>query len=479
MRIVIGGAGKIGEALCFELAAEGHDIILIEEVQDRLDRIINRCDISGISGNIVDYDLQLEAGVPDCDLFISVTGNDEINLISAILANRLGASYTVARVGDAQYGTHMGLMQRALGVSMMINPKLEAGREIAKSINSPSSVSVESFAHGRVNMHEVKIEKNSGLVGMILSDFRSRFNSLIVCAVQRKSETLIPDGSFIFQAGDIVLITGFTRDLEQFYINIGIHKKPIKDILVIGGGEITNYLCRILERTNKKLKVTLIENNSETAWQLAAEYPDITVLHGDGTDHSLLEESNYNLYDAIVALTGIDEGNIMVGLLAAQNSIPKIIVKVNRTEILPIVRDNGLQTIVTPKSIVTDRLVRFVRAHENALGSNVEALHRIFDNSAEVLEFKVRHNSKIIGTAIKLLDLKDNILIVFILRLNQVIFPTGDDEIKADDHIVVVSKEKQFDDVDDILSDSKNKPIQKMTNAHPDVPEENMEVSIE
>ncbi|NLN52023.1 MAG: Trk system potassium transporter TrkA [Clostridiaceae bacterium] len=458
MQIVIGGAGKIGQALCLELADEGHDIILIEKDENTIERIIERSDISGIAGSVVDYDIQIEAGVPDCDLFISVTGNDEINLISAILADRLGAGYTVARVGDPQYGTHMGLMRRALGVSLMINPKLEAAREIAKSISSPSSVSVESFVHGRVNMHEMIIDECSGLCKLNLSDFRKRFTSLIVCAVQRGQEVVIPGGSFIFEAGDVVLLTGFIRDLEQFCIKNGIAQKPIKDILVIGGGEITDYLCRILERSTRKYKLTVIEQDEDIAWALAAEHSDITVLHGDGTDHDVLQEINYDLYDAIVALTGIDEENIMIGLLAAQKSIRKIISKVNRTEILPIVQDNGLQTIITPKSIVTEHLVRFVRAHQNAMGSNVEALHRIFNNAAEVLEFCVRPDSKIIDTPLKELNLKDNILIVFILRINQVIFPTGDDVIKADDHIVVVSKEKMFDDVDDILSDQKNKP---------------------
>ncbi|NLM20041.1 MAG: Trk system potassium transporter TrkA [Clostridiaceae bacterium] len=463
MQIVIGGAGKIGEVLCLELAEEGHDIILIEQKEELIDKIIERSDISGIVGSIVDYDIQLEAGVPNCDLFISVTGDDEMNLIGAVLADRLGANYTVARVGNPQYGTHMGLMRRALGVSNITNPRLEAAREIAKSLSSPSSVSVESFAHGRVNMHEVKIEQKSGLEGIKLSDFRNRFASLIVCAVQRNEQVIIPDGSFVFTNGDTVLITGLIKDLEQFYINIGIYKKKISNVLIIGGGEITNYLCRILERNVPKMKITVIEKDDQRAWDLSAEYSDVTVLSGDGTNHQVLDEINFTFYDAIVALTGIDEENIMIGLLAAQNKIPKIIVKVNRTEILPIVHNSGLQTIITPKAIVSDSLVRFVRAHENAMGSKVEALHRIFNNEVEVLEFNVKQDSKVLNIPLRDLPIKKDILIVFIIRGNQIIFPTGNDSIKCEDHVVIVSKEKQFYDIDDVLDEQKTKSIETLT----------------
>lgn len=466
MQIVIGGAGKIGEVLCLELAEEGHDIILIEQKEELIDKIIERSDISGIVGSVVDYEIQVEAGVANCDLFISVTGNDEMNLIAAILADRLGADYTVARVGDPQYGTHMGLVRRALGVSNITNPRLEAAREIVKNLSSPSSVSVESFAHGRVNMHEVKIKRESGLEGMKLSDFRNRFTSLIVCAVQRNEQVIIPDGSFIFNTDDTVLITGLTKDLEQFYIDIGISQKKISNVLIIGGGEVTDYLCRILERNAPKMKITVIEKNDERAWNLAAEYSNVTVLSGDGTDHQVLDEINYTFYDAIVALTGIDEENIMIGLLAAQNEIPKIIVKVNRTEMLPIVRNAGLQTVITPKAIVADSLVRFVRAHENALGSKVEALHRIFNNEVEVLEFNVKQDSKVLNIPLKNLPLKKEILITFIIRGNQIIFPTGNDSIQCEDHVVIVSKEKQFDDIDDILDEHKTKSFDN--SAHSD-----------
>lgn len=451
MRIIIAGAGKIGQALCLELANEGHDLILIELKEEIIDRLMERSDISGIKGSAVDYDVQIEAGIKDCDLFISVTGNDELNLISAILADRLGAKYTVARVSNPQYGSHMSIMRRALGVSLMINPKLEAAREIAKSLSSPSSVSVESFAHGRVNMHQVIVEPDSQFINLKLADFRQQFSSLIVCAVMRDDEVIIPDGSFVLQAGDVLQITGFTKDLDTFYRSIGKIKKPIKDILIIGGSEVTNYLCRIFQKQTHKVNVTVIEKDQGKAWQLAAEFPDIYVLKGDGTDHSVLEECNFDDYDAIIALTGVDEENIMVGLLAAQKNIRKIITKVNRTEILPIVKDNRLQTIVTPKSIVSDHLIRLVRAHQNAVGSNVEALYRIFENKAEVLEFNVRKDSKILNVPLRDLKLKNNTLIVFILRNNNVIFPTGKDCILADDHIVVVSKEKHLNDVDDIL----------------------------
>lgn len=451
MKIVIAGAGKIGSQLCLELANEGHNIVLIELREDLIDRVMERCDISGITGSTVDYSVQMEAGVADCDLFISVTGNEEINLISAVLAERLGAGYTVARVNSPQYGEHMGIMRRALGVSLILNPKLEAAKEIAKNLSSPSSVSVESFAHGRINMHELIIEDESPLVNLKLSDFRQRYFSLIVCAVLRNDEVYIPDGSFILQAGDTIQVTGFIQDLDAFYSSLGQIGEPIRNILIIGGSDVTNYLCRIYRRQNSGVKITVIEKSEEKARQLAADFPQVTVLLGDGTDHSVLEEINFSSYEAIISLTGVDEENIMVGLWAAQHKVPKIVSKVNRTEILPIIKENRFQTIVTPKLIVADHLIRFVRALNNAVGSKVEALYRIFDKKVEILEFTIRPDSRVIDIPLKTLRLKRDTLIVFILRHNKVIFPSGNDTIQADDHIVVVSKEKQFDDVDDIL----------------------------
>ncbi|NLZ71458.1 MAG: Trk system potassium transporter TrkA [Clostridiaceae bacterium] len=453
MRIVVAGAGKLGETLCIDLANEGHDILLIEKDGEIIQYLMERSDISGITGSCVDYDVQMEADVPNSDLFIAVTGNDEINLLSAILADRLGAKYTVAGVNSIEYGAHMSFWRQAFGISRIINPKFETAKEIVNNINSPSSISVESFASGRVYMHEVMIESNSQLIGMQLSDFRKQFSSLIVCAVLRGDEVYIPHGSFILEEGDIIQITGLTKDLNAFYTTLGKINKKIENILIIGGGEITDYLCSIFMKQKNNAKITVIEKNHDVAWRLAAEFPDITILEGDGTRYNVLNDINFDTYDAIVALTGIDEENIMVGLRADKAGIPKIISKVNRTEILPIIKDNRKQTIITPKRIVSDYLIRLARAYENALGSKIEALYRIFDNKAEILEFMINKESKIINTPLRDLELKKDILIVFILRQNEIIFPTGNDMILPDDHIVIFSQEKNFNDIDDILID--------------------------
>ncbi|NLJ95040.1 MAG: Trk system potassium transporter TrkA [Clostridiaceae bacterium] len=452
MRIVIAGGGKLGTTLCLDLAAEGHDIILIEQNEEIIERLIERSDISGLVGNCVDYECQLEADVANSDLFISVTNSDEINLLAAIIAEKIGAKNTVARVNGLEYGSHMNFFRRIFGISLLINPKFEAAKEIAENINSSTSVSSESFAGGRVSMHEIVIDSDNQLINMRLSDFRQQFPSLIVCAVLRDEQVYVPDGSFILQAEDILQITGLIKDLDNFYASLGQIRRPIINILIIGGGEITAYLCDNLQNQNKKNNITVIEQDPNQAWDLASKFPEITVLEGDGTSHAVLNDINFSSYDAIIALTGIDEGNIMIGLLAAQSGISKIITKVNRTEILPIIKENRLQTIITPKQIVADHLIRLARAYENALGSKVEALYRLFDNKIEVLEFTIKKDSDVIGVPIKDLELKKDILIVFILRNNQVIFPTGNDSILCDDHIIVVSKEKQLDDVDDILA---------------------------
>lgn len=449
MKIVIAGGGKVGGAICTDLAAENHDIVLIDKDEHVIERLIGSADITGIVGNGANLDLQREAGVPGCDVFIAVTATDEINIIASIIARKLGAKSTLARVRNPEYSKNFEFVQERLEISMMINPELETARYIARSIRFPSAIGIETFADERVQMVAIRVVKGSTLAGIQLNQFRKVYGSVLVCVVQRGDDVFIPDGSFTLQEGDLIHVTGLTRDLDVIYKAAGCLTRKIRSVMIIGGGRITRYLLGILGHSG--LEICVIEHDGAATEALAGDFPRVKVITGDGTDQSVLEEQCIGKYDCFVALTGIDEENLVTSLYAAKKDVPKMVTKVNRKPLLDIFGDLGLQTIVTPARLVSDIIIRFIRAMNDSLESKVEAMYRIGDGRVEALQFEVIKDSFATGIPLKDLKLKKNILITYIIRGKRLIFPTGADEIHPGDHLIAVTTEHNFDEIDDLL----------------------------
>lgn len=450
MNIVIAGGGKVGETLSRELSVEDNDIILIEQNADRLERIINSVDITGLVGDGGDYDNLKEARVGNCDVFIAVTPEDETNIISSIIAKKLGAKHTIARVRNPKYANHMEFIREGLGITLMINPELEAAKHIEKILEFPESLSVEPFENGRVNIVEIDVNKDSPLVNMPLSQFRRVYGDVLVITVSRQGETFIPKGDTTLDAEDRLFVTGAKRDLTKFHRKVGYKEKKIQSVLIIGGGRITYYLLRLLSKL--KLDIKVIEVNQEKALELSGQFPNVVVVRGDGTDQDFLQEERIEEFDAVLSLTGIDEENIINSLYAVTLGINKVITKVSRTGLLRILGDTDLQSIVTPKVLIASKILRFVRSLKNTNISNVEALYRIADNNVEVLQFLVKNDSRVIHTELKDLNMKSDLLVAYIMRKNRLIFPSGEDTIQPGDHVIIVTTHKAFDDIDDILN---------------------------
>lgn len=448
MKIVIVGGGKVGEFLCTALSTEGNDVVLIEANSRILDRITNKTDIIGIAGNGANYDVQIEAAVSECDIFIAVTEKDEINMISSIIAKKLGAKNTILRVRNQEYSSHMDFVQKSLGLTMMINPELEAAKHMANLIKFPSALSVESFVNGRVSMVEMEIGEDSSLIDISLIDFKNQYKNIMVMIVLRGETAFIPSGDAILKQGDRIYVTGAQKHLNKFYKAVGTYKEKIKSVLIIGGGRITYYLLTLLAPLNLDIKV--IEQNEDKAFELSSHFPDVVVINGDGTDQSFLDEERMEMYDSVISLTGVDEENVINSMYAAKKDMKKIITKINRISLMKILGSVGLQSIVTPKRIIANSIIRFVRSLENSQGSNVEALYRLADDQVEVLQFRVKENSRIINIPLHELNTKNNLLIAYIIRKKKVIFASGEDVIKANDHVIVVSTHRNFNDIDDI-----------------------------
>lgn len=449
MKIIIAGGGKVGSVLCAELSIENNDIILIEQDEIILENMISTHDISGVVGNGASYDVLVEAGVETCDIFIAVTPEDEVNIMACILAKNLGARYTIARVRNPEYSTHLDYMRESLGVNLMINPELESARTIARIIKFPTVLSIQLFANDRVELIEMEALINSPLDGLLIQDFRDRYGDLLVAAIRHNDEIIIPSGQNKILNGDRIYVIGKRENIRGFYKKIGSRRHRIDSVLIIGGGRLTYYLLDLLEKIHMNIKV--IERNRKVAEELSAAFPKLEVILGDGTDQQILQREGLANYDAFISLTGVDEENILASLFATQLEVEKVVTKVNRELLLKILHQEGMNTVVTPKRVIANTILRFVRSLSNTSVSDVEALYRLADNQAEAIQFRVKETSKVIESTIEKLSTKPNLLIAAIIRQGNLIIPGGQDRIKENDQVIIVTKEKNFDDIDDIL----------------------------
>lgn len=449
MKIIVAGGGKVGELLCEELSNQDHDLVLIEKNPDVLEHLLDHYDITGLVGNAAAYDIQVEAGVKDADVFIATSETDEINIISAIMARKIGAKYTVARVRNPEYATQFDFVRDSLGIDLLINPDFSAARDIAAIIKYPSSLSVETFMGGRINLVEFEISDRSSLVGIPLYDYKSKFGSLRVCIIHRGDEVMIPKADSRLQVGDRVHVTGFVKDMLKFRQCLLDGDGQIKSVMVVGGGRIAHYLLKLLSKSRIDTKV--IEQDEDRCEVLSVEWPQTTVVWGDGTDPTLLEEEGLTQYDAFVSLTGVDEENLITSVYAKHSGIKKVITKMSRTKILKILGDIKIKSIITPKQLIANDIIRFIRSRTNLQGSNVEALYRLADNQVEALQFRVKKESKVCFIPLQELKLRKDLFIVSIIRNEELIFPAGQDSLQPHDRVILVTTHNHLTDINDIL----------------------------
>lgn len=455
MKVVIVGGGKVGELLCADFSDIFQEVTIIDTNELRVEKLVEAYDINGILGNGANYEVLTRADSAKADMFISVTASDEINMICCIAAKQMGAKYTIARIRNPEYSKTKEFLRESLGIDLMVNPEYEAAKQISHMLKYPTATKVESFFGGKFNILEVIINKNSILNGISLIDSKKiiDFPSL-VCLVERKGEVFVPRGNYIFNVGDKVHITAANKNLKKFYKLLGNKdnlEKKITSSLVIGGGKIAHYLVEFLQIANFYIKVIEIDKNK--AISLSESFPDIDVIWADGSDRDTLIEEGIQAFDSCISLTGFDEENIIINLYADKLGIKKTVAKVNRASLKQIAEDIGQYSYITPKEIVGNIITKYTKSLQCSKHSDIENFYRIANNQAEVIEFKITNNStKILGIKLKDLSINPNMLIAFIIRNNKQIFPNGDDEIKLDDNVVVVSYKHKIEHIDDIIS---------------------------
>ncbi len=450
MKIVIVGAGKVGTNLIKLLADEDHSITVIELDRKLAESMVEEFDVIGYCGNGAAFLVQEESGVDKCDLFIAVTGSDELNIMSCMVAGKMGAKKTVARIRNTDYSEQLLFMQNKLGIDLLINPEFETAAEIARIIEFPAATKIETFAKGRIDLAEITVPEGSPLEGIKLRDIRKNLNvAMLICAVQRDDEVFIPAGNFVIKAGDRLHFTASRRELGGIFKTIKMDKRKIRSVMIIGGSRTAFYLAKHLIKSG--IKVKLIESDRNRAAELEANLNDCTVIWGDGTDPDLLKEERLEGFDAAVALTQIDEENIIFCMHAAKQGVEKTACKVNRDPLAKMVEDLLPDcSVVCPKQGTADIIIRYIRAVTDTTGS-IQSLYKILGGEAEAVEFLATDDCLLIGKTLKEINLKKNILIACVSRGRQVIIPDGNTAILSGDSVIVITSGHRIDSLNAIL----------------------------
>ncbi len=451
MEIIIVGCGKVGQKLTERLSEENeHNITIVDTNPEIVGALINRHDVMGVCGNCSSMDTLLDAGADEADLLIAVTASDELNLLTCIVAQKLGKCQTIARVRKPEYTKSLSIFKDELGLAMIINPEQAAAKEMASILRFPSAIQIDTFARGKVEILKFKVPEGSVLNDLRVSKLAPKLHcDILVCGVERGEDAFIPRGDFVLKSGDFVSIVSTIKNSVDFFKKIGIKTDHVKDAMIVGGGDTCYYLADTLLQSG--IGVKIIEHNQSRCDELCDLLPKATIIHGDGTDNRLLIEEGLKQTESFVALTNIDEENILLSLFVKSKTDAKLITKVNRIAYDDVIGNLNLDTMVYPKNITAEYIIRYVRAMKNSIGCNIETMHYILDGKAEALEFRISEGSPISGIKIQDLNLKSKVLIACINRSGHIIIPRGQDIIKPRDTVIVVTTESGYKDITDIL----------------------------
>ena len=450
MKIIIAGAGKVGSSVAGILANEGHDITVIDRRPDIISNISSNLDVICVQGSATNSRTLLEAGAAEADLVLAATRNDEINMVCGISARKLGTKHVIARIRDTAYMHETEFLREALGLSAIVNPEYECAREISRILRFPSANRVDTFAKGSAELIDHRVLPGSKLCGKQLKELPQAFGAkVLVGVVEREGEAISPNGDFTIKENDRLSVTGASKELRKFFTATGEYRKPVKKVMIMGGGRIAIYLAKLLIEVG--ISVTIVELSREVCRALSEELPQARIINADASSGDVLQEEGLEHMDAFVALTGDDGSNIITSIYAKKCNVGKIIVKVNREYYSDILSSAGIESVVTPRVIVSQQLARYVRAMSNSMGSSMETLYRLADGKVEALEFIVSENSVCTGKPLKELALKTNIIVAAIVRGKHTIIPDGSTDIRPGDHAIIIAKAGHLKELDAIV----------------------------
>ena len=449
MRIIIVGIGKLGEYLTKSLVREGHEITVIDTVFNKHENIINNEDVNYIEGNGLNANTLKEAGATTADLLVCAMDKDEQNVMCCLLAKKLGTKHTIARIRNPEYASSISLLKEDLGLSLTINPDLLTAEYIYNVLSIPTAINTTSFFKGKVEMISLRVKEDSVIKNLTLNKIANKLDRIIICAIERKNEIIIPKGTTKFLEDDKIYITGTPQGINKFLIYLKRIGEKTKKVIICGGSDTAIYLSRLLLDTGMQVKI--IEDNEDRCRQLSEELPHALIIHGDVSNQNVLYEEGIEKSDAFVSLTGIDEENIIYSMFATSLNVPKVITKINHINLGGVLDKANIDTVITPHIIATNQVVSYIRAMENSSGSSCEALYKFEEEAFEMLEFNIKEDFKGLDTKLRNLKIKDGILIIAIQRGKNIIIPNGNDEIKNKDIIVIIDNQNQVKNINDII----------------------------
>ncbi len=455
MRIVIVGCGKVGRTIAEQLNGEKHDITIIDTYAPVVARLTDKLDVMGIEGDGSSMEILKEAGAENADLLIAVTDADELNLYICLAANSMGTKNTIARVRKPVYhkdlSDPLSKVRNSLGLSLMINPEMIAATEIHRLIRYPNAIEVDSFAGGKVELYTFKLNQDNPLIGKRVADTSLLKLSVRICCIERDDKVFIPNGDFVPKSGDKVSVICAPENFVKLFKKVNNSSAKQKNIMIIGGSRTAFYLAQLLESDH--LNVKIIEKNEKRCEELSNLLSDTIIIKGDGMNQDLLKNERFDKMNSIVTLTDIDEENIMLSLYARQSTDAKCITKIDRLVFDSIVETLPLDSVIKPRELTAEAIVRYVRAVKNSQGSNVETLYKLNDGKAEALEFKVvADNADLISKPLKDIKFIKSLNVVCITRRGKVIIPKGDDTIERGDSVIIVTTHKGLQDLSDVLA---------------------------
>ena len=450
MKIIIAGIGKLGEYLTKSLVKDGNDVTIVDLDFSTNKDLINNEDVNYVYGNALDANVLIEAGVEDADLLISVMEKDEHNIICSMIANKLGTKHTIARIRSIEYSTSVDLLKSDLGLSMRINPEQLTAASIARALSIPSALEATSFLRGKLQVISLKVKEKSVLDNLKVHNLSKKYNlSVIVCAIQRDGETIIPSGKERIKSGDIISVAGSIKYISEFLNFANLISEKTKNVIIAGGSSTSIYLAQSL--IDMKMKVKIIEIDEEKCRELSEKLPGALIINADVSDQNILYEEGIESADAFISLTNIDEENIVYSMFASMKKVPKIITKINHIDLEGITDKANIDTVITPHRIAANHVVKFVRAMQNSKKSSCEAIYKLGDDIFEMQEFFVKNDFKGKNKKIKDMNIKENILIVAIQRGKNIIMPSGEETIKLNDTIVLIDGNDSIKNINDIL----------------------------
>ena len=457
LSIVIVGCGKVGLTLVEQLSREGHDITIIDKDRALVEYIKDTYDVMSVVGNGASYSTQKDAGIENADLIIAVTESDELNLLCCTVAKRVSGCSAIARVRTPDYSQDVNYLRERLGLAMIFNPELESAREAARMLSLPTALEIASFAHGEAELVTFKIPQGNKLDGLKLWDMSKTIpaeieSNVVICAVERGDRVYIPSGNFQLLHGDVISFVSTRRIARKFLRSIGFKTRQVRSTMIIGGGRSSFYLAQELLAMGMEVKI--IEKDKRRCEELCELLPDANIINGDGTNEALLKEEGIEFAESFVALTGIDEENILLTLHARHVSNAKVITKINRISFRNAINTLDLGSVIYPRYITSEAIVAYVRSKFNSRNSNVETLNYICNNRVEAVEFQVHDCPQVTGTMLKDLKpkMKKDILIASINRGGRILIPSGVDTIEPGDSVMIVTTHSGFSDIRDILA---------------------------